>query len=152
VWSAFAVTGTGVNTYPVAARFYQRHDMDRFFGEAHNDYLQLLAEGGLVVAVPAAICLGLLIVEISRRARKDLPSSTSWWLRRGAVTGLVAIALQETVEFSLQMPGNAALFAVLCAIALHRGHSVRPDLEPGTAAPARPRLRIVASNALAGSR
>ena len=35
------------------------------------------------------------------------------------MTGLTAIALQETVDFSLQMPGNAALFAVLCAIALH---------------------------------
>jgi hypothetical protein len=38
----------------------------------------------------------------------------------GAVTGIASIALQETVEFSLQMPGNAALFAVLCGIALHR--------------------------------
>jgi hypothetical protein len=28
--------------------------------------------------------------------------------------------VQETVEFSLQMPGNAFLFVVLCAIALHR--------------------------------
>jgi hypothetical protein len=36
------------------------------------------------------------------------------------VTGILGIALQETVEFSLQMPGNALLFAVLCAIALHR--------------------------------
>jgi hypothetical protein len=40
-------------------------------------------------------------------------------VRVGAVTGLAAIALQETVEFSLQMPGNAVLFAVLCGIALH---------------------------------
>jgi hypothetical protein len=44
----------------------------------------------------------------------------AWWLRAGAVTSLLAIACQETVEFSLQMPGNAALFAIVCAIALHR--------------------------------
>jgi len=30
----------------------------------------------------------------------------------------VAAALQSLVDFSLQMPGNAALFAVLCGIAL----------------------------------
>jgi hypothetical protein len=36
------------------------------------------------------------------------------------VTGIVAIALQSVVDFSLQIPGNAALFAVLCGIALHR--------------------------------
>jgi len=41
------------------------------------------------------------------------------------VTGLTAIALQETVDFSLQMPGNAALFAVVCAIALHRAPQLR---------------------------
>ena len=45
---------------------------------------------------------------------------SSYWIRLGAVTGLGAIALQSTVEFSLQMPGNAALCAVLCGIALHR--------------------------------
>jgi len=44
----------------------------------------------------------------------------TYWIRVGAVTGLVSIALQETVDFSLQMPGNAALFAVICGMAVHR--------------------------------
>ena len=47
-------------------------------------------------------------------------TSAAWWLRAGAVTSLVAIACQESVEFSLQMPGNAVLFAIVAAIALHR--------------------------------
>jgi hypothetical protein len=42
-----------------------------------------------------------------------------YWIRFGAATGLAAIAIQSAVEFSLQMPGNAVLFVVLCAIALH---------------------------------
>jgi hypothetical protein len=54
------------------------------------------------------------------RSRFVDSSGSSYWIRLGAVTGLIAIALQSTVEFSLQMPGNAALFAVLCGIALHR--------------------------------
>ena len=37
----------------------------------------------------------------------------------------VAIALQSAVEFSLQMPGNAVLFVVLCAAALHRAPYIR---------------------------
>ena len=127
VWSAFRVTGTGLNTYPVAARFYQRHDLDKFFGEAHNDYLQVLAEGGLLVALPVALCLLFFVREVYRRGRADQLSTTSWWLRRGAVTGLIAIALQESVEFSLQMPGNAVLFALLCA---------RGAASPAAAAPA----------------
>ena len=38
-------------------------------------------------------------------------------LAAGVVFGLVAIGAQSLVEFSLQMPGNAALFAVVCGIA-----------------------------------
>jgi hypothetical protein len=43
------------------------------------------------------------------------------WARIGAVTSLIAIALQSLMEFSLQMPGNAALFAVVAAIAIRSG-------------------------------
>ena len=53
-------------------------------------------------------------------------STTSYWLRIGAVVGLVAIGHQSIVDFSLQIPGNAVLFAALCAVALHR-----PDGERG---------------------
>ena len=42
-----------------------------------------------------------------------------YWLRAGAVIGLLTIGVQAFVEFSLQMPGNAALFVALMAIALH---------------------------------
>jgi O-antigen ligase len=117
--SRFPATGTGLNTYRVATLLYQRHDLSMYYSQAHNDYLQLAAEGGLLLTVPAALCLGLLILAVRRRF-VDETSTATYWLRVGAVTGLTAIGLQETVDFSLQMPGNAALFAVLCAIALHR--------------------------------
>ena len=69
--------------------------------------------------VPAALCVGAFVVAVRRRFIEET-SVRAYWLRLGAMTGLTAIALQETVEFSLQMPGNAALFAVLCGIALHQ--------------------------------
>lgn len=121
-WSVatdFPVVGTGLNTYWAAALFYQRHELSYFFAQAHNDYLQLLAEGGVLVALPALVCV-VVFVRDARRVMQEERGGTSWWLRAGAVTSLVAIACQEVVEFSLQMPGNAALFAVVCAVALHR--------------------------------
>jgi O-antigen ligase len=148
---AFPAAGTGLNTYSTAARFYQQHDLTSFYGEAHNDYLQLLAEGGALVAVPALACFAALVLEIRRRMKRDVPG-TSWWLRRAAVTALVAIALQEAVDFSLQMPGNAVLFAVVCALAIHPPREARSDERGRSGAAERPRLRVVASNALAGSR
>jgi O-antigen ligase len=117
--SRFPAVGTGLNTYGVATLFYQRHDLAKYFSAAHNDYLQLAAEGGLLLTIPAAACLVAFIVAVRRRFVEE-NSVRTYWLRVGAVTALTAIALQETVDFSLQMPGNAALFAVVCAIALHR--------------------------------
>jgi O-antigen ligase len=113
------LTGTGLNTYQVANLFYQQHDKATFVSAAHNDYLQLAAEGGLLLVVPILLCIILFVRDVRRRFQDDGETS-SYWLRAGAVTGLFAIGLQETVEFSLQIPGNAALFAVVCAIALHR--------------------------------
>ncbi len=113
------LTGTGLNTYQVANVFYQQHDKASFVSSAHNDYLQLAAEGGVLLIVPILLCILVFARDVRRRFREDGQSS-SYWLRAGAVTGLVAMALQESVEFSLQIPGNAALFAVVCAIALHR--------------------------------
>ena len=128
-WSVaqdFPLAGTGVNTYWAASLFYQRHELASFFAQAHNDYLQVVAEGGLLLAIPALICLVLFVRDL-RNAMRDQRGSTEWWLRAGAVTSLVAIAIQESVEFSLQMPGNAALFAVVCALALQRAPASRDE-------------------------
>jgi hypothetical protein len=49
-------------------------------------------------------------------------------VRVGSLVGLILIALQEIVEFSLQIPGNAVLFVALAAMAAHR--SVMPVTPP----------------------
>jgi O-antigen ligase len=115
----FPLTGTGLNTYGVATLFYQQHDLKWHYAQAHNDYLQLAAEGGALLTIPALLCVALFATAVRKRFKEETGTS-GYWVRVGAVTGLAAIALQETVEFSLQMPGNAVLFAVLCGIALHR--------------------------------
>ena len=132
----YPLVGTGFNTYGVATLFYQRYDLAQHYGQAHNDYLQLAAEGGLLLTIPAAACIAILTLAIRQRFKEET-STTAYWIRAGAVTGLFAVAVQETVEFSLQMPGNAFLFTVVCAIALHRstkgGRQLRSSTEVGAA-------------------
>ncbi len=121
IHNLFPAFGTGFNTYGTATLFYQTHDVESaHYIEAHNDYLQLLAEGGYLVAIPAALLILLFARQVYRRFKHGSDDRVGYWLRLGAVTGIVAMAFQEIVEFSLQMPGNAALFAVLCAIAVRK--------------------------------
>jgi O-antigen ligase len=120
----FPLVGTGLNTYGLAMTKYQTAMTDLQFKEAHNDYLQILAEGGLLLGVPALAAIALFIRIVWRRFSERDEDRLSYWIRFGAATGIVAIALQSIVEFSLQMPGNAAFFVVLCAIALHQAPGV----------------------------
>lgn len=116
----FPWTGTGMNTFGFASLIYQSATpLSEHYKEAHNEYLQVAAEGGLLVGVPILLCLwwlGRLIVN-----RLDDGNRVRYWMRAGAVTSLLAIAAQSLVEFSLQMPANAALAGVVIAIAMHRG-------------------------------
>ena len=116
----FPVFGTGLGGYRRAMLVYQTRDREAFYAQAHNDYLQLLAEGGVLVTVPSLVLAVVVVAGIVRRLRAADDGPMSYWLRRGAVAGLVGMAAQSVVEFSLQMPGNAAMFVALVALALHR--------------------------------
>lgn len=115
---AFPLAGTGLNTYPVAMLFYQARNPGFYMSRAHNDYVQLLAEGGALVAVPALVAMAALTLAIRRNLSAARTEARGYWIRAGAVVGLVALAVQETLEFSLQIPANALLFCTLAAIAL----------------------------------
>jgi hypothetical protein len=118
--SDFPIFGAGIGGYRQAMLVYQTSGRELMYAEAHNDYLQLAAEGGLLVGVPALTLLLVVGAGIRRRLRAGGDDVAAHWVRRGAVAGLAAIAAQSLVEFSLQMPGNAVLFVLLLALALHR--------------------------------
>jgi O-antigen ligase len=113
----FWLFGTGAGTYRTAMLYYQRGDRTVQFNQAHNHYLQIAAEGGVVLA----ILVGAALVALAAAVRKqlDVDSSGTFWLRAGAACGLLAVALQSVWETGLVMPANAALAAVLAAIATH---------------------------------
>jgi O-antigen ligase len=121
----FPVFGSGLNSYGRAMLVYQTGDRTAIFAQAHNDYLQLIAEGGLLVGLPALAAIVLAVSGIRRRLTAGHDDQLTAWIRTGAAAGLIGIATQSLVEFSLQIPGNAVLFVVLMAIALHRSSRSR---------------------------
>jgi O-antigen ligase len=124
----FPLTGIGVGAFERGMIVYQQSTRLIFFNHAHNEYLQLLVEGGLLLIVPAA---GVLLAAwwiIRRRLAEDL--TAVFWIRVGAVSGMAGVAAQSIWDTGLRMPANAALFALLLAAALH-APAPPPDVMDG---------------------
>jgi O-antigen ligase len=119
----FWIAGTGTGTYETAMLFYQGTGRAYYFNNAHNHFVQLAAEGGLLLVVPIAVALASFVATAWRRLNRDL--SGVFWIRAGAAAGLVGIAVQSLWETGLQLPANAELAAVLGALVVHT-----PDAPP----------------------
>jgi O-antigen ligase len=121
----FWLTGTGAGTYSDAMTFYQEtrvyvSSMQRWahFNNAHSHYLQIAAEGGVLLLVPALVALCSLLTLTTRALRAD--TGEMFWVRIGAAAGLAGLAAQSVWEVSLTMPANAVMAGVLAGLALSR--------------------------------
>ena len=110
----FWLTGVGAGAYETGMRVYQRSDRTTYFNQAHNHYLQVAAEGGVLVVVPFLIALASFVWTASERLRRD--HTPMWRVRVGAACGLGAVAVQSVWETGLAMTANSALAAVLAGI------------------------------------
>jgi len=123
----FWMTGTGLGTYQTAMLVYQQGNRAMFVNQAHNQYLQLLSEGGVLLAVPVLIGVCAFLRLFMRRLRAD--SSPSAWIRIGGITAIVAVAVQGFWETGLRMPANGVLFAIAAAVAVHRPSEPRSPVQ-----------------------
>ncbi len=128
--SAFRLTGIGAGAYERGMLLYQQSPRLFYFNHAHDEYLQIAAEGGLLLSIPVALALCAGLWRGFRRAAADY--SAVFWIRAGALGGIVGVLVQNVWDTGLRMPANGLLFAVACAIALHEPHA------PGEAPARRP--------------
>lgn len=120
-WSMISdspAVGTGPGTFRTGMLYYQTADHTYIFNQAHNHVLQVLAEGGLLLAVPVACATGALVISAWRRLRED--HTRLFWIRAGAAAGLGGIAAQSLLETTLSVPAASQLAAVLAALLLCR--------------------------------
>ena len=113
----FPLTGTGAGTFANAMRLYQTTDRTYYWNEAHNHYLQVAVEGGLLLTIPVLTALGALAAAGGRALRRI--DSPLYWMRLGASASLVAVATQSIWETGLTLPANGMLAGVAAAILLH---------------------------------
>lgn len=116
MWWARPVLGWGLGTFPTAYPQFRSFYTTFFVNEAHNDYLQLLTETGVI---GLGIAIWFLVITFRRAWAKleNWTESANGVLTVAALLGCVGILVHSFLDFNLQVPANAALFYVLCAIA-----------------------------------
>jgi O-antigen ligase len=108
--------GWGLGTFPIVYPGFRSFYTTFFVNQAHNDYLQLLVETGLAGFAIAVWFLVLAFRQASSKL-KNWTETASGALTVAALLGCVGILVHSFLDFNLQIPANAALFYVLCAIA-----------------------------------
>ncbi len=108
--------GWGLGAFPIVYPEFRSFYTTFFVNQAHNDYLQLLVETGLAGFSIAVWFLALVFRQAAGKL-KNWTETASGALTVAALLGCVGILVHSFLDFNLQIPANAALFYVLCAIA-----------------------------------
>jgi len=129
LWQDYPLFGAGAGSYYSVYPRYREGDTEEGFlvDHAHNDYLEFLAEYGILgMMFPAGVVIIALgnAIFAQRRRRSQLARGCGF-----AVTmAITAMLIHATVEFNLQIPAYAATFMVIlatawCAASAHAGRN-----------------------------
>jgi O-antigen ligase len=111
--------GTGLGAFGVIYTKYDTRNGLYRLEQAHNDYLQVFSDGGIIGGVIAQSFVVLLFYLALKRAR----SADDF--RRGvalaALSGCFAVLVHSFFDFTLHTTANALLFLVTAALATLNG-------------------------------
>ena len=115
MFEAHPIAGVGMGGYWTAIPTYHDASGTLTPEEAHNDYLELLASGG-IIGLAIAVWFG---VAVFKRTRANLHSRDRF--RRaacfGASLGMIGVAVHSLFDFGLHLTVNALVFTALIVIA-----------------------------------
>ena len=120
IFLANPIIGSGFDSFGVAFTRYDTWNGQFRVEQAHNDYLQTLADGGILgFACVAAFIVILVKKGIAAVSRKtsDMHRSVSI----GALAGCFGILIHSFFDFPLRTPANAFFFLLFVVLAV--GHS-----------------------------
>lgn len=138
---AYPYLGTGLGAYGVSYTQYDSRNGLFRLEQAHNDYLQVLSDGGIVGGLLALSFVALLFYKaiVRAKSRDDF--------RRGValagLSGCFGVLVHSFFDFTLHTTSNALLFLVLAALATVNGRVEnapkkrrrRSSTEPSAVAP-----------------
>lgn len=124
MWRDHKWVGVGPGHYDLRFRIYRPASLQLQPDRAHNEYLNALADWGIIGATLIAASLTLLGIGIGKvwkhvqRGDRAFASNQSdkFAFVIGATGGLFALALHSVVDFNLHIPANAIIAVTLMAL------------------------------------
>ena len=114
---AYPVFGCGLGGYETAFSRFKISGVLVTDDFVHNDYLQLLAELGLVgFAIGAALAFSVVRMALHSAVKSSDPDAR--YFAVACVGALTAIALHSLADFNLYIPANAMLLAWIAGITM----------------------------------
>jgi O-antigen ligase len=112
------IIGIGFGGYATAITEYDRSTGEFSLEQAHNDYLEFAASGGLIAIAFAA----LFVWQVAGRARLNFNSRDTLVRSAafGALLGIFGVLVHSLVDFGLHTMVNALMLMVLIVIATVR--------------------------------
>jgi tetratricopeptide (TPR) repeat protein len=135
-WKLEPVVGTGSATYMYYGRLFRTERMQRDPIYTHGDYLQLLAEYGLIGALGLVIFLlthlrhglrNFMRLGPRRVAASQLLPSNALALNLGALAAVVSIMVHSIFDFNLHIPANVLLMAFVFGLLANAGVAREKD-------------------------
>lgn len=107
-------TGVGLGAFATAYPIYSSSDGSLLVSQAHNDYLQIVADGGVIGGLLALWFIVAVFRDFARALghRDEMMAG----LALGCGGGVFALLVHSLFDFNLQLPSNALLFLVLVAV------------------------------------
>lgn len=115
IFRDYPVLGAGLGTFTHLNRQYKTFVSRLHFNYPENDYVQLLAETGLIGTGMAAAAGGLFIYHLLIAWRRQ-ESYRLVAIASGGMSALCSIAVHSLMDFNLHIPSNAILVSVIAAI------------------------------------
>jgi O-antigen ligase len=113
------LVGTGLGTLEIVFPPYDSLYDGKVVDHAHNDYVEALAETGLVGGLCCAWFLGVVLLH-SLKGVAELGSSFGSVLNLSGLIACSGILVHSLVDFNLHIPANALLFFVSAHLAVVR--------------------------------
>lgn len=109
----FFPVGSGSGTFPYVYKIFQPIEQAGFINHAHNDYIELIFETGILGLIGLII---FSIIFIQRWRKIELEAGRGLMLRQAAGISLLIMLLHSILEFNMHDSLNILFFAFLSAL------------------------------------